>query len=36
VNQKLIFKKADGVGAEIGLRLFGKGGGIVFEPQSNS
>ena len=34
-NQKLIFKKANGVGAEIALRLFGKGGNIVFEP-SNS
>ncbi len=31
-NQKLIFKKADGVGAEIALRLFGKGGNIVFDP----
>ena len=34
-DQKLIFKKADDVGAEIALRLFGKGGGIVFEPHSN-
>jgi hypothetical protein len=28
----LIFKKPDGVGREIGLRLFGKGGAVVFEP----
>lgn len=33
---KLIFKKADGVGAEIALRMFGKGGDIVFEPHQNS
>jgi hypothetical protein len=31
-NEPLIFKKTDGVGAEIGLRLFGKGGAVVFEP----
>ncbi len=36
-NEKLIFKNADGVGSEIGLRLFGKGGNIVYEqPQSDS
>lgn len=35
-GEKLIFKKAAGVGAEIALRMFGKGGDIVFEPRSNS
>ncbi len=30
-NQKLIFKKPEGVGEELALRLFGKGGNIVFE-----
>ena len=33
-DQKLIFKSTDGVGAELALRLFGKGGSIVYEPQS--
>src|SRR5262249_49625783 len=31
-KQPLVFKKAEGVGSEIGLRLFGKGGAVVFEP----
>ena len=31
-KEPLIFKKADGVGGEIGLRLFGKGGAVAFEP----
>ncbi len=31
-NQRLIFGKADGVGNELALRLFGKGGSLVFEP----
>ncbi len=36
-NQKLIFKKPEGVGAELALRLFGKGGNIVFEtPQEDN
>ena len=30
-KEPLIFKKTDGVGGEIGLRLFGKGGAVVFE-----
>lgn len=32
-NEKLIFKQADGVGKEIALRMFGKGGALVFEPE---
>ena len=35
-NEKLIFKEADGVGAELALRLFGKGGGLVYEPRIDS
>lgn len=31
-NQKLIFKNPQGAGSEIALRLFGKGGALVFEP----
>ena len=31
-NQPLIFHNTDGVGSEIALRLFGKGGDAVFEP----
>ncbi len=31
-NERLIFKEADGVGGEIALRLFGKGGALVFDP----
>lgn len=31
-KEPLIFKKADGVGGEIALRLFNKGGAVVFEP----
>lgn len=31
-NERLIFKKADGVGGEIALRLFGKGGALVYDP----
>ncbi len=35
-NERLIFKNADGVGAELALRFFGKGGGIVYEPRTDS
>ena len=31
-NERLIFKKADGAGKEIALRMFGKGGSLVYEP----
>lgn len=31
-NERLIFKKAEGAGSEIALRLFGKGGAVVFDP----
>lgn len=31
-NERLIFKKPEGAGKEIALRLFGKGGALVFEP----
>ncbi|MEP7319329.1 MAG: hypothetical protein ABI921_11325, partial [Panacibacter sp.] len=31
-NERLIFKKPEGAGSEIALRLFGKGGALVFEP----
>lgn len=31
-NEKVIFKQIDGTGIELALRLFGKGGGVVFEP----
>ena len=31
-NQRLLFNKADGAGAEIALRIFGKGGALVFDP----
>jgi hypothetical protein len=30
-NEKLVFKKAEGVGNEIALRMFGKGGSFVFD-----
>ena len=30
-NEKMVFKSAEGAGKELALRLFGKGGGIVFE-----
>lgn len=30
-KEPLIFKKTDGVGGEIGLRMFGKGGAVMFE-----
>ena len=30
-GEKLIFKKGEGVGKEIALRMFGKSGGLVFE-----
>jgi hypothetical protein len=30
-NERLIFKNATGVGAELALRLFGKGGAIEFD-----
>jgi hypothetical protein len=32
VNNRVIFKQAKGVGGEIGLRLFGKGGAVVYDP----
>jgi hypothetical protein len=31
-NQRLIFKQAKGAGGEIALRLFGKGGALVYDP----
>ena len=31
-NERLIFKKPEGAGKEIALRLFGKGGALVYEP----
>ncbi len=31
-NERLIFKKAEGAGSEIALRLFGTGGAVVFDP----
>jgi hypothetical protein len=31
-HERLIFKKPNGVGSEIALRLFGKGGALVYEP----
>jgi hypothetical protein len=31
-NGELLFKQADGVGKELALRLFGKGGAVKFEP----
>jgi hypothetical protein len=33
-NEKFIFKPTDGVGKEVALRLFGKGGGMVWERKS--
>lgn len=30
VDEKLVFKKVDGVGKELALRLFGKGGSLVY------
>jgi hypothetical protein len=35
-KERLIFKKADGVGGEIGLRLFGKGGAVVYESREQN
>ncbi|QEC69627.1 hypothetical protein FRZ67_20830 [Panacibacter ginsenosidivorans] len=32
-NERLIFKKADGAGKEIALRMFGKGGSLVYDPE---
>lgn len=32
-NQQFIFKNADGAGKEIALRLFGKGGALVYDPE---
>jgi len=32
IKQRILFKKAEGVGGEIGLRLFGKGGALVYDP----
>jgi len=31
-NKRMLFKKADGAGGEIALRLFGKGGALVYDP----
>jgi len=31
-NERLIFKKSDGVGGEIALRMFAKGGALVYDP----
>ncbi|MGN6615655.1 MAG: tetratricopeptide repeat protein [Ilyomonas sp.] len=33
-NEKLVFKKTEGVGNEIALRMFGKGGGLVYNQRS--
>ncbi len=35
-NQKIVFKETDGAGEEFALRLFGKGGALVFETQPKS
>jgi hypothetical protein len=37
-GEKLVFKNTEGVGKELALRLFGKGGTMVWEkaPQSDS
>ncbi|HXL59025.1 MAG TPA: hypothetical protein VN958_22335, partial [Chitinophagaceae bacterium] len=35
-HERLIFKKADGVGSEIALRLFDKGGAPVYEPREQN
>jgi hypothetical protein len=32
-NERLIFKKATGAGKEIALRMFGKGGALVYDPE---
>ncbi|CAN5281093.1 hypothetical protein BH11BAC6_BH11BAC6_17150 [soil metagenome] len=32
VSSRLVFKKADGAGKEIALRIFGKGGALVYDP----
>ncbi len=32
-NSELLFKKPEGVGKELALRLFGKGGAVQFEPE---
>jgi hypothetical protein len=34
-NQRMIFKKAQGVGEELALRLFGTGGALVFDPPAS-
>lgn len=34
-GERLIFKDIKGVGAELGLRIFGKGGAVVFEAPSS-
>jgi hypothetical protein len=33
-NENFIFKPTDGVGKEVALRLFGKGGAMVWEKKS--
>ena len=33
INQRLIFKKAPGAGKEIALRMFGKGGAAMYDPE---
>ena len=35
-KEPLIFKKTNGVGGEIGLRMFGKGGAVIFENSSET
>ncbi|WP_165958028.1 hypothetical protein [Segetibacter sp. 3557_3] len=35
-DQKMIFKQTEGAGKEIALRLFGKGGALVYEKQEGS
>ncbi len=35
-HERIIFKKADGVGGEIALRLFNKGGAVVYESQEQN
>jgi hypothetical protein len=31
INEKMLFRNAEGAGEEIALRLFGKGGAMVYE-----
>ena len=34
LNEKMIFKNTDGAGKELALRLFGKGGAMVYEKEN--